>query len=377
MMPRGVHVRVDAMPAAATGYDVVMRYGALDDLAGLVTAAAPAAAYAVVTPHNLAESLGSQALAALRDAGLRAELFAFDDRETHKTRDTWASLTDRMLELRLGRDTCVIAVGGGVTGDVAGFVAATYMRGIPVVQVPTTLLAMIDASVGGKTGIDTPAGKNLVGAFHAPVIVIVDPAALRTLSAVQIRSGLAEAVKHGAILDAGYLRWIAEHAGDLLALDTAALEHLIVRSIQLKAEIVSADPLESGRRAMLNFGHTVAHALERSAGYTMPHGCAVSVGMCVEAALGEALGITREGTADALAVTLSLLDLPVRADFAPDALRDAMRIDKKARGSRPRFILLRDLGECAGDPHGGWTHDVPEDTLLRILRQSTVGSDLV
>ena len=373
----GMRVRVEAMPALAAGYDVIVRHGAMAELAARVAAAAPAAAYAVITPHALHDTLGSRALTSLRAADLRAELLAFDDRETHKTRETWASLTDRMIALKFGRDACVIAVGGGVTGDVAGFVAATYMRGIPFVQVPTTLLAMIDASVGGKTGVDTPAGKNLVGSFHSPALVIVDPVALRSLPELQLRAGLAEAVKHGAILDAAYFGWIGAHADALLALDAPALEQLIAHSIEIKAQVVSADPLESGRRAILNFGHTVAHALERCAGYAMPHGCAVSVGMCVEAQLGESMGVSRPGSADACATLLSRLGLPVRAQFAADALLDAMSIDKKARGSKPRFVLLRDIGECAPALHDVWTHEVPSDTLLHVLRRSTVASDLV
>src|SRR5690606_4159708 len=196
-----------------------------------------------------------------------------------------------------GRDCCVIALGGGVAGDIAGFVAATYMRGVPFVQLPTTLLAMIDASVGGKTGVDTAAGKNLVGAFHAPRIVIIDPLTLRTLPETELRSGLAEAVKHGAILDAAYFDWIADHVDDLLARDHAALEYLIARSVDLKANVVSEDPLESDRRAILNFGHTVGHALERCTNYRLPHGFAVSAGMCAEAALGQAAGFTNRGAA--------------------------------------------------------------------------------
>ncbi|MBR9988643.1 MAG: 3-dehydroquinate synthase, partial [Gemmatimonadetes bacterium] len=254
------------MAPAGSGYDVVIRNGALAELAARAAAAAPAAAYAVIVPHRLSDGPAARAVDSLRAAGLRAELLDFDDAESHKTRETWASLTDRMLDLRLGRDTCIIAVGGGVTGDIAGFVAATYMRGIPFVQVPTTLLAMIDASVGGKTGVDTPNGKNLVGAFHSPAAVIIDPAVLRTLPSHQFRSGLAEAVKHGAILDADYFAWSGEHVRELLALEPAALEHLITRSVQLKAGIVSADPFERDRRAILNFGHTVGHAIERDSG---------------------------------------------------------------------------------------------------------------
>ncbi|HSJ32441.1 MAG TPA: 3-dehydroquinate synthase [Longimicrobiales bacterium] len=373
----GVRIRVDAVFAAASGYDVVVRAGAMDDLADRVTAAAPAAAYAVITPHNLAGTVGARALGSLRAAGMTAELLSFEDGESHKTRETWAALTDRMLELRLGRDSCIVAVGGGVTGDIAGFVAATYMRGIPFVQVPTTLLAMIDASVGGKTGVDTPAGKNLVGAFHSPAAVIVDTAVLRTLPPVQIQSGLAEAVKHGAILDAAHFEWISDHVRELLSLDSAAMEQLVARSIRIKADVVSADPLESGRRAILNFGHTIGHALERFARYTMPHGFAVAAGMCVEARLGEALGITRPGSAEKIAVLLSRLGLPSRASFAPDSLLDTMALDKKARRSVPRFVLLRDIGECAIDTQGAWTHAADPETLMSVLRQSAAVPDVV
>lgn len=376
-MSGNVRVRVDAVPVTASGYDVIVRHGALEELPERITAAAPAAAYAVVTPHTLQNTLGARILAALRDSGLRAELLVFDDRELNKTREAWAALTDRMLELRLGRDTCIVAVGGGVTGDVAGFVAATYMRGIPFVQVPTTLLSMIDASVGGKTGVDTPAGKNLVGAFHSPAVVIADPAVLGTLPEVHIRSGLAEAVKHGAILDADHFHWIGEHFADLLALDPAALEHLIAYSVQLKAGVVSADPVENGRRAILNFGHTVAHTLERFSGYTTPHGLAVAVGMHVEAVLGEVLGITAAGTADDIARLLRRLDLPVHAPLDAAALMDAMRVDKKARDSQPRFVLLRRVGECAVAPGGTWTHAADSQSVLRVLQQTAASSEVV
>jgi 3-dehydroquinate synthase len=365
--PRGLRLRVDAMTGATRGYEVHIRAGALDDLPGRIGAAAPASVYVIITPRELAATYGARALAALHASGFGAELLPFDGGEASKTRETWAALTDRMLELRLGRDTCVIALGGGVTGDLAGFVAATYMRGLPFVQVPTTLLAMIDASVGGKTGIDTPAGKNLVGAFHAPRLVVVDPLALRTLPPRELRSGLAEAVKHGAILDADYFDWIADNAGALLDLDAPALAHLIARSVELKAGIVSEDPHELGRRTILNFGHTVAHALERHSGFTIPHGFAVAQGMLVEARIGEIVGITAAGTATSLARVLHAFQLTGGAAVAYDDLIAAMQIDKKARRAEPRFVLLRRLGACAPDAHGSWVHQVAPDVTRRAL----------
>jgi 3-dehydroquinate synthase len=275
-----------------------------------------------------------------------------------------------MLELGMGRDSCVIALGGGVTGDLAGFTAATFMRGVPFVQVPTTLLAMIDASIGGKTGVDTPAGKNLIGAFHSPWLVLSDPDVLRTLPAAQMRAGLAEAVKHGAILDAEYFRWIADHIDDILAYDDATLERLVMRSIELKAEIVAEDPLEAGRRAILNFGHTVGHALERIHDYEIAHGAAVAAGMCIEAALGEAAGITKRGAAAALTDVVQRIGLPTGTSASPDELVHAMRTDKKAREAQLRFVLLREIGAVAADASGRWTHAVD----IRLLSDALHGT---
>lgn len=374
-MSARVHVDIRLEPAH--GYDVIVHPGALHDLAAHVTAAAPAAAYAVITPDALADGIAARVLGVLHAAGLSAALLTFPDGEAHKTRETWAALTDRMLELRFGRDSCIIALGGGVTGDIAGFVAATYMRGVPFVQMPTTLLAMIDASVGGKTAVDTPAGKNLVGAFHSPRTVIIDPGVLRTLPDTELRSGLAEAVKHGAILDAGHFAWITDHVDDLLSREAGALEHLITRSVELKAGVVSEDPHETGVRAILNFGHTVGHGLERASGYGLAHGFAVAAGMCIEAALGEAAGVTRAGTSEALAQLLGRLGLPTHRRADTDELVHAMRIDKKARRGLPRFVLLREVGTCARDDRGAWTHEVDENVLKSVLRSAAAAPDSV
>lgn len=360
-----IHVDVQAPPVRA--YDVIIRAGALDLLPARIAAAAPASAYAVVVPRALVESCGAPLAASLEDAGLTAHVIPFDDGEAAKTRDTWAWITDRMLEHRLGRDCCVIAVGGGVTGDVAGFVAATYMRGVPFVQVPTSLLAMIDASVGGKTGVDTAMGKNLVGAFHTPRLVLIDPATLRTLPETELRSGLAEALKHGAIADVAYFRWILENADDLVARDAAKLEHLVAASVRIKAGVVAADPWEHGRRAILNFGHTVGHAVEKAASYGLPHGHAVAMGMIAEAFIGEAVGVTAAGTGERLGDAVRLLGLPDRLPFAPDELLDIMALDKKARAAQPRFTLLLQLGEVARAAGDAWTHAVPADTLRHAL----------
>jgi 3-dehydroquinate synthase len=365
----GTTLTLNPATRPAPAYDIIIRSGVSADAGPLIATVAPASRYAVLAPAPVAALHAEHLLASIRAAGGHAELFTFPDGESAKTRATWSDLTDRMLAAGYGRDTAVVALGGGVAGDLAGFVAATYMRGVPVVQVPTTLLAMIDASVGGKTGIDVAAGKNLVGAFHQPALVLMDPALLRTLPVDHLRAGLAEAIKHGAILDADYFDWIARHAGELLAGDAALMTRLVARSVELKAAVVAEDPLEHGRRAILNFGHTVGHALEHASGYTMLHGFAVAAGMVAEAEAGEAAGITASGTASRLADTLRACGLPTHAGtFDVDGLLAAMSLDKKARGGTPRFALLQHVGGCAQAAGGTWTHALPHNALAAALR---------
>jgi 3-dehydroquinate synthase len=370
-------VHIPPMPARSAGYDVVIRAGVLDELAPHA-AATGAARYVIIADDNVSRLFGEAARASLQQAGLVTDLVAFPAGEAHKTRETWQRLGDRMLALGCGRDSCIIALGGGVTGDLAGFVAATFMRGVPFLQVPTTLLAMIDASVGGKTGVDTAAGKNLIGAFHAPTVVLADPRVLNTLPSRELRSGLAEAIKHGAILDAEYLAWIEEAGPALRRGDEASLEHLVRRSVEIKAGVVAEDPLEHGRRAILNFGHTVGHALEQLSAYDIPHGFAVGIGMVVEASIGEVLGITAGDVRQQLARVLRLLELPAApgAVLAPQ-LFQAMLLDKKARRARPRAVLLSATGSVAPTNDGGWTHEVSEDVLAEALHSTLSGSRFV
>ena len=287
--------------------------------------------------------------------------------EGSKTRDQWARLTDALLADGFGRDSGIIALGGGVAGDLAGFVAATYMRGLPCLQVPTSLLAMLDASVGGKTGVDTPQGKNLIGAFHPPAAVVADPRALATLPERDYRGGMAEAVKHGLIADAGYFGWIEAEADALRRRDDAALTRLVRRSVEIKAEVVSGDERESGRRAILNAGHTVAHALERVTDYALPHGEAVALGLVAESALAEAIGAATPGLARQVSALLERLGLPVRLEqpLDPDRLIAAMASDKKNRSARLRFALPSRLGAMGAG--GQWTQEAPEPALRSAL----------
>jgi len=292
--------------------------------------------------------------------------------EPSKTRESWAMLTDRMLEGGVGRDAAVIALGGGVTGDLAGFVAATYMRGIPLIQVPTSLLAMVDASVGGKTAVDVPAGKNLVGAFHQPSAVLADTDTLATLPERELRAGLAEAVKHGAIADAEHLAWIEEHAHVLLASDGDRVGELVQRSVEIKRDVVVRDEREAGPRQLLNFGHTVAHALEAATGYRMLHGEAVAVGMVAEARIGEQLQVTGEGTADRLAEVLGGLGLPVTLPegLAPEALVPYARRDKKARQGAIACTLIARIGAPADE----WSTTISEPAFIAALASLRSGA---
>jgi 3-dehydroquinate synthase len=247
------------------------------------------------------------------------------------------------------RDACVYALGGGVVGDLAGFAAACWMRGIDCVQLPTSLLAMVDSSVGGKTGLDLDAGKNLVGAFHPPVAVLADTDALRTLPPRELRAGLAEVVKYGAIGDAGFLDWLEAHAGALLANDGDTLAEAISRSCAHKAAIVERDPFERGERALLNFGHTFGHAIEAAQAYAgLNHGEAVAVGMVLAARLSARLGMAGEADAERLAALLARFGLPVElpAGLEPAALLERMRLDKKATAGGLRFVLWRGPGRA-------------------------------
>jgi 3-dehydroquinate synthase len=339
----------------AGSYRVTIGRGLLDDVGAAAAAAVPAAhRWALITDDTVDALWRSRVEASFADAPL---CLRFPAGEAHKTRDTWAALTDAIITAGIGRDSAIVALGGGVVGDVAGFVAATYHRGIPVVQVPTTLLAMVDASVGGKTGLDVPGGKNLVGAFHPPAAVLIDPDALSTLPLADRRAGFAEMLKHGVVADADHFAWLVEQTPALLAPSGAVDDTLvsaISHSVHLKAEIVRRDERESGLRKVLNFGHTVGHAIEHLLSYGLRHGEAVAIGMVVEARVAEALGVARTGTAAAIHAALQQAQLPseIPAGLAPDALIQAMHADKKARGGVIECALPTRIGEMAGAARG-------------------------
>ncbi|HET7296448.1 MAG TPA: 3-dehydroquinate synthase, partial [Gemmatimonadales bacterium] len=323
-----VTIRIPLAERRDASYDIVIGRGLLDGLTPVVRAACPASRYAVITDSHVSALYGGRLVARLCDASLPAELFEFPAGEWNKTRESWAVLSDRLLARQFGRDAAVIALGGGVVGDVAGFVAATYLRGIPYVQVPTTLLAMIDSSVGGKTGVDVPAGKNLLGAFHQPRLVIADLDVLVSLPQQQLAAGMAEAVKHGVIGDAAYFATLERDVDAIAARQPEALERMVRRSVEIKADVVAADERDAGQRAVLNFGHTVGHAIEATARFAALHGEAVAIGMAYEARLAEVLGIAERGTTARLVGLLERYRLPCALpDTATvDALIAAMQL---------------------------------------------------
>ena len=346
-------------------YPVIVASGALARLPDVVRSAASHYRVAIITDSKV-DSLYAAPVA--KSLGVeRSAVFAIPSGEHYKTRDTWARLTDELLGKGFGRDTVVVALGGGVVGDVAGFVAATYMRGIPVVQVPTTLLAMVDASVGGKTGVDTPRGKNLVGAFHQPAAVVIDPHVLETLPVEHLRAGFAEVVKHGVVADAEYFERATAFA-EQSALSTSRghteLTAIIERSVEIKAEIVGRDEREAGRRRVLNFGHTIGHAIEAATAFETLHGQAVAIGIVIEARLAERMGVASSGTASSIERACRAAGLPTTLPSIPvETIIGFTRADKKARAGRVEYALPKRIGEMAGADHG-WTVPV-DDTAVR------------
>lgn len=318
---------------------------------------------AIVTNGTVAPLYADRLEAALRAAGAKPMRIVLPDGEEFKTWETLNRIFEQLLAAQADRRTVVVALGGGVVGDVAGFAAATYQRGIAHVQVPTTLLAQVDSSVGGKTAINHPLGKNMIGAFHQPDAVIADTATLATLPPREFAAGLAEVVKYGAIFDLGFLAWLEDNAARLRKRDAAALTHAIRRSCEIKADIVARDERESGARALLNFGHTFGHAIESASGYgTHLHGEAVAAGMALAARFSARLGRLPSADAERLVTLLQSLGLATAAPkLARDTWLEFMGRDKKNEGGRITLILLDALGR------GSIVKDTPARELEDFL----------
>ena len=329
----------------ARSYPIAIGPGLLDDVA-LLARCVPGERVAVVTNTVVAPLYLAQLICSLEAAGKQVTPIILPDGEEEKTWSCLMRIFDALLSAKCDRKTTLLALGGGVVGDMTGFAAATYMRGVPLVQMPTTLLSQVDSSVGGKTGINHPLGKNMIGAFYQPQAVIADTATLATLPDRELSAGLAEVIKHGAIIDAVFFDWIENNIAALLAKEPAAIAYAIRRSCEIKAEIVRQDERESGIRAILNFGHTFAHAIEAGLGFgTWLHGEAVGCGMVLAADLSQRLGYIDSGSCDRIRRLVAAAGLPVVApDLGNTAWHELMEVDKKNEGGVIRFILLRPLG---------------------------------
>ena len=302
----------------------------------------------IVTNTTVDPLYGDALRAALAPLGKRVSTVVLPDGEAYKNWETLNLIFDGLLTERADRKTTLVALGGGVIGDMTGFAAACYMRGVPFIQVPTTLLSQVDSSVGGKTGINHPLGKNMIGAFWQPRAVLIDTDCLGTLPERELRAGVAEVIKYGAIRDAGFFAWLEANVAALLAKDAAALAHAIHRSCEIKAEIVAADEREAGERALLNFGHTFGHAIEAAQGYgKWLHGEAVAAGMVCAAKLSQRACAFSPSDTQRLARLLAAAQLPIEPPRIPvERWLDLMARDKKVEGGALRFVLLEQLGQA-------------------------------
>jgi 3-dehydroquinate synthase len=355
-------VRTLEVALAERAYPIHIGAGALR-LAGPLLAGLRIRHAVVVTNATIAEHWLPPLRKSLAESGVRAETVLIPDGEAHKNWTTLQDVLTRLLELRAERGTVVMALGGGVVGDIAGFAAAIYQRGVPFVQIPTTLLAQVDSSVGGKTGINHPLGKNMIGAFYQPRAVVIDTDCLRTLPDRELAAGLAEVIKYGAIRDAAFFAWLEASMDELVRRDPHALAHAIHTSCRIKAEIVGADEREHGERALLNFGHTFGHAIENGMGYgAWLHGEAVATGMVIAAEVSQRLGRIDAGTTECLRSLIARAGLPV----TPPALgferwKALMGHDKKVVAGTVRYVLLDALGRAT------ISEDVPDSILRQVL----------
>jgi len=350
MQSASPHERV-AIDLGERSYDIVIGAGLLDRLDAFD--GLPSAADAViVTNETVGPLYASRLRVTLEARHQRVRTITLPDGEVHKTFATLTSIFDALLEQGLDRRTTLFALGGGVVGDMAGFAAACYMRGIPYVQVPTTLLAQVDSSVGGKTAVNHPAGKNMIGVFNQPVRVLADLATLQTLPQRELIAGLAEVIKYGPIADEDFLDWIEAHLDDLLLRDVGALAHAIKRSCEIKARVVGQDERESGLRAILNFGHTFGHAIEAGLGYgEWLHGEAVGCGMVMAADLSVELGLIPSSYAERLRALIRRAGLPVVGPrLGVERYLALMRLDKKSSAGEIRFVVLEGAGRARVQP---------------------------
>jgi 3-dehydroquinate synthase len=354
-----------AIDLGERSYDILIGAGLLD-LAESYRGLPVGAVAAIVTNETVAPLLADRLSGALRSTFPHVQLIVLPDGESHKTLATLNTIFDAMLSAACDRKTIVFALGGGVVGDMAGFAAACYMRGVPYVQVPTTLLAQVDSSVGGKTAVNHPLGKNMIGVFNQPLRVVIDLDVLDTLPAREFSAGLAEVIKYGPIADESFLRWIETNLPALIDRDRAALRHAVRRSCEIKADIVARDEREAAVREVLNFGHTFGHAIESGLGYgEWLHGEAVGCGMVMAADLSRRLGLIDRDYAARIAGVVERAGLPVRGPRLGSArYLELMRVDKKARDGEIRFVVIEAPGRAG-------IRTAPDALVAQVIEDAT------
>ncbi len=349
-------------------YNILIGRGILSLLGERLRALLPGRNVVVISDPLVFSLYGENVAENLRAAGFNTSYHLVPDGEEHKNLNSARGAYEAMVSMGLERGSVVVSLGGGVIGDLAGFVAATYMRGISFVQVPTTLLAQVDASVGGKVGVNLSSGKNLVGAFHQPLLVLIDTAVLRTLDRRELIAGFAEVIKHGIIKDSSLFEYLEENYSKILAMDEECLSHVIKRCCQIKAEVVSRDEREEGLRSILNYGHTIGHALEAVTGYgKYRHGEAIAIGMVCAARISHLMGFCSEEESLRQARLIEASGLPVTAGgVGPEEVMEFLTRDKKVISGKVRFVLARHIGDVF------ISADVPESAVLEVLEEVTV-----
>ena len=327
-----------------------------------------ASRFAIITDDTIAPLYGDQLNQTLLSSGLESYLFSFPHGEKNKTREMKECIENQLFEKGLGQDTCIIALGGGVVTDLGGFIAATYCRGIPLVMIPTTLLGMVDASIGGKTGVNVSYGKNMIGCIYQPKRTLIDPSFLKSLPKKELLNGIVETIKHGIVADSQYIYYHEKHANELLNLDSKVVEKTIIESCRIKIEIVEQDKQKPGKRNLLNFGHTVGHALEQLTNYSISHGHAVAIGILVESYLSVEIGKLSKDSFDRIENILHQYSIPLELSekFPVKALMDAMCLDKKSLKGVPRFVVIDDIGSSA-TCNSNYCTDIPPPILNKAL----------
>lgn len=362
------NIRVNLKKTEDKSYSIIIEDGVLKRIPELIKEASLGHKFAIITDSNVETLYAGDLAQEFKKNDLENKTISFPAGEQNKSRDIKAWIEDQMLENKFGRDSVVIALGGGVVGDIAGYVAASYTRGLPYVQIPTTLVACVDSSIGGKTAVDTPHGKNLIGAFHQPWAVFIDVNTLLTLSDKEIREGLAEVIKYGVISDGALFSYLEENLDLIFSYNKEALTHIIKRGCEIKAEVVEKDERESNLRKILNFGHTIGHAVENLSNYKISHGEAISIGMVAEGKLAVEMDLWTESDLNKLIKLINKAGLPTKV---PDYMKteqiiDSMKLDKKSRSGQIEMVLPNKIGDMA-QVEDGYGIKIEESIIEKVL----------